>query len=123
MGNKYLRVIFFVVIILFIILISTATYADSGLDEVIDGANITKAGSNGQAVETGNSILSTVRTAGIMASVIALMVLGIKYMTSTLEEKANMKKAIPYYIFGLIMVAAIIVIMKVIESVVNGALG
>ena len=44
-------------------------------------------------------------------------------MMSSLEEKANMKKALPYYIGGLIMVAAIIVIMQVIDAVVNGALG
>lgn len=51
-------------------------------------------------------ILGTLQVIGSAISVIALTIIGIRYMISSAEEKANMKGVIGYYIIGAILVFA-----------------
>ena len=56
----------------------------------------------------GNNILSIVRVAGTIIAVGVLMVLGIKYMMGSAEEKAEYKKTmIPYLIGAILLFAAV----------------
>ena len=48
----------------------------------------------------GNQIVGIIQTVGVIASVIILMVLGIKYMMGSAEEKAEYKKTLLPYIIG-----------------------
>ena len=48
----------------------------------------------------GNSIIKILSTVGIVFSVIVLVVLGIKYMMWSAEEKAEYKKTLMPYIIG-----------------------
>ena len=41
---------------------------------------------------------------GVIVSVITLMVLGIKYMFGSIEEKAEYKKTAIYYIIGAVLI-------------------
>lgn len=55
----------------------------------------------------GNQIVGLIQTIGIIASVIILMIIGIKYMMGSAEEKAEYKKTmIPYLIGAVILFAA-----------------
>lgn len=62
-----------------------------------------------------NIIIGAIRTVGVAVTMITLMVMGIKYMTGSIEEKAEYKKTmIPYLVgalifFGLTQFLAIIV--------------
>ena len=60
-----------------------------------------------QFEDVGNSIFSIIRVAGILSSVGALMLIGIKYMIGSVEEKADYKKTFPVYIIGCILVFGI----------------
>lgn len=52
-------------------------------------------------------ILGTINTIGIVISVIVLMVMGIKYITGSVEEKAEYKKMmLPYLIGALLLFSA-----------------
>lgn len=62
----------------------------------------------------GNSILSTVYVIGIFASVAALMIKGIKFMTGSVEEKSDQKKVLIYYLIGTILVISIPQVVKLI---------
>ena len=66
-----------------------------------------------------NVILGIIRTIGIVLSVIVLMVIGIRTMTGSAEEKSVYKEALPGYIIGVIMVIAITVLPSIIYSVVS----
>ena len=48
----------------------------------------------------GNQIITIVSTVGSIASVIVLVILGIKYMMGSAEEKAEYKKTLLPYIIG-----------------------
>ena len=62
-----------------------------------------------------NIIIGAIKTIGVAVTMIALMVMGIKYMTGSVEEKAEYKKTmIPYLVgvfifFGLSQLIAIII--------------
>lgn len=56
----------------------------------------------------GNNILSIIRVVGTVIAVGVLMVLGIKYMMGSAEEKAEYKKTmIPYLIGAVLLFAAV----------------
>ena len=51
-------------------------------------------------------ILGLVRNIGAVVSVIALMIIGLKYMLGSVEEKANYKKSMMPYIIGCVLLLA-----------------
>lgn len=62
----------------------------------------------------GQNIVKIVTTAGSIISVIVLVVLGIKYMMGSAEEKAEYKKTLLPYIIGAVFVFAASTIAGVI---------
>ena len=67
-----------------------------------------------------NAILIIVRTVGIILSVIALSVIGIKYMVGSIEERAEYKKTMIPYLVGVFLVFSVTTIPQLIYSLVNG---
>lgn len=59
-------------------------------------------------------IITVIQVIGIAVAVIMLMVLGIKYMTGSVEQKANYKKTMVPYIVGAVLVVSISTIVKLI---------
>lgn len=60
------------------------------------------------------TILSVIRTIGIITSIGTLMGIGIKFMLGSAEEKANYKQALIPWLIGAIMVFAITTIPSII---------
>jgi hypothetical protein len=57
--------------------------------------------------DAGNNVTKVVTTIGVVISVIVLIVLGIKYMFGSVEEKAEYKKTLlPYFIGAALVFAA-----------------
>lgn len=90
---------------LIILLISNNSFATTPT-EITNSMTI---GGNGihQFEGPGNIILGILKVVGIMCSVGMLMVIGIKYMMGSVEEKAEYKKTIWVYILGAILVFGI----------------
>lgn len=65
----------------------------------------------------GNSIVKVVLTIGIVVSVIMLILLGIKYMMGSVEEKAEYKKTLIPYIIGAGLVFAASGIAQIIYDI------
>lgn len=59
------------------------------------------------AINMGNKIIGAFQAIGSIVSVMALVVIGIKYMISSVEEKAEYKQTMIYYITGAILVFSI----------------
>ena len=55
---------------------------------------------------TGNKLIGTIQVVGMIISVVVLMILGIKYMMGSAEEKASYKKTMMPYIVGAILLFA-----------------
>lgn len=61
---------------------------------------------NDEAKTVGNRIITLISTAGSIISVIVLVVLGIKYMMGSAEEKAEYKSSLMPYVIGSMIVFA-----------------
>lgn len=76
----------------------------------IDGTNVTSFDS---ILKT---VLGTVQVVGSFAAVIVLIVVGIRYMTGSVEEKAEYKKTMIPYIVGALLVFAASNIVAIIYN-------
>lgn len=65
----------------------------------------------------GNQVITIVSTIGSVVSVIILVVLGLKYMMGSAEEKAEYKKTLLPYIIGAALVFAASTIAGIVFSV------
>ena len=77
---------------------------------------------NGTTAATGigNKIIGILQVVGILISVIVLMILGIKYMMGSAEEKAEYKKTFIPFIIGAILVFAASALANVIYEWATG---
>ncbi len=96
------------IMLIAIIVISLGTTVFAVVTGVSDPSTLT-----GQSVEgtskitsIGNQIITILTLVGTIASVIVLIVLGIKYMMGSAEEKAEYKKTMMPYIIGAALVFA-----------------
>lgn len=69
--------------------------------------------------DIGNIIIGYLQAIGSVVSVVVLIVLGIKYMIGSAEEKAEYKKTMMPYLIGAIMVFAITNILGIIANIVQ----
>lgn len=70
-------------------------------------------------VEPANSILGALKVIGIIFAVAMAMIIGIKYMLSNPEEKAENKIKFQYYIIGAILVGSAPQVIDFIYKLVN----
>ena len=67
----------------------------------------------------GNGIVTILTTIGIVLSVIVLVILGIKYMMGSIEERADYKKTMMPYVIGATLVFAASIIANIIYNIAN----
>lgn len=77
-------------------------------------------GDNATLVKLGGIITGGLKIVGIIASVLILVILGIKYMTGTIQEKAEYKKTMIPYIVGAVFLGAGGVLIELIFNLVSG---
>ena len=61
-------------------------------------------------------VVAAIRGIGIVVAIISLMVIGIKQMTASVEEKSIIKQAMPGYILGVILVVSITFLPTIIYN-------
>lgn len=104
MKNKLLKTIFILLIIIStILLLNSKVFAIEPVEVLTD----TQIQGGEELEKLGETILGIITAVGIILAVIILIVIGIKYMTGSVEEKAGYKKAmLPYAIGCIILVCA-----------------
>lgn len=121
MNKKRIKLIISIALFIFIIVIfSTSIYA-AGLDP--DDENwipSTSINGRGAFIIKAGKVLGWIRYIGIIVGLIALTIIGLKYMFSSVEGKAEYKKTMMPYLIGCFMVIGISLIMTVIGSISTG---
>lgn len=107
-----MKKVFMIVMILFVVLLTSysqvfASFTDPITDPSSYKPAANSSSNNTKLIERGNIVLGVIRFAGTFISVIILMVLGIKYMVGSIEEKANYKEAMGPYLIGAVMLFTI----------------
>ena len=69
-----------------------------------------------QSAQIGGLIVGIVQTVGTIVAVVVVVILGIKYMTGSTEEKAEYKKTMLPYFVGAIVLFLGVTIVRVIFS-------
>ncbi len=112
MKLKIKKTIFMIVIIVFAILISKITYGFSVGE--LTGTPI----SNSDINNLGNTIITVISTVGSIVSVVVLVVIGLKYMTGSIEEKAKYKSSLMPYFIGAVLVFSASIIAGIVYNIV-----
>lgn len=112
MNKKSIRIISTVLTIAIVLMTLTApVFAANELDGINTSVDLND---GGKLNSVGNTILTLIRTVGIFIAVGILMVLGIKYMMGSAEEKASYKKTMMPYIVGAVVLFAASTILTTI---------
>lgn len=70
-------------------------------------------------INKGAVIVNVIRVIGISVTVVSLMLIGIKYMTGSLEEKADYKKSMIPYLIGVFIFFALTQLLSIIIDLAN----
>ena len=119
--KKQVKILSIALIVLTVLLaisnVVLATDIPGKIDQIAQGnssADTTK------VVNLGATIVTIMQTVGIVVAVVVLLVLGIKYMMGSAEEKAEYKKTMIPYIVGAILIFASTTIVNVVYNIANG---
>lgn len=74
-----------------------------------------------KVTDVAGNVLGIVRNFGIVIALIALTVIGVKYMLGSIEQKAEYKKSMVPFVIGVIFLAASTTLVKIIYDVVTSA--
>lgn len=119
MNKKTMKILSIIIMVIMVISISINSFAalDFQPNQVTANGGVT--GSN-EIKSVGNSIVGILQTVGIVLSVVILIVLGIKYMMGSSEEKAEYKKSMMPYIIGAALIFAASVLANVVFQFFTG---
>ena len=112
--NKVIKIL--ILTILLTVFIGTIIFQVNAFD--IGELNGTNPSGNGsvEISDLGNKIITVVTIIGSVVSVIVLIILGIKYMLGSVDEKAEYKKTLLPYIIGATLVFAASSIASIIYN-------
>lgn len=123
--RKNKKIICFWIILLLSTLIVNVVFAANSITDPRDNPSAYDPGDMSGAdkvADIGNRIIGIIQFIGSFASVIVLIILGIKYMTGSLEERAEYKKTMMPYVIGSVLVFSITNILGIINSITDGIL-
>lgn len=67
--------------------------------------------------EKANTILGTINVVGIIVSVVTIVIIGMKYMLGSVEEKAEYKQTMIIYLIGAILLFSITTIANILYNI------
>ena len=102
--NKTLKILSILLLVIVLVTFSTNVFA-AELTPSSVGENITY-GEDGGLAEKAGKIMGMIRNVAVIASVIIIMILGVKYMLGSVEEKADYKKSFIPLIVGIVLVVS-----------------
>ena len=116
MNKKTLKIVTIIATVVLCLSICTSVFAANG------GPNFPTAQyQNTEGITNlGGKIMGILTTFGMVVAVLVLMVLGIKYMMGSAEEKAEYKKTFIPYIVGAILLFAATGIAQMVFNFANG---
>lgn len=112
--NKKISTI--ILTVMFMLLIFTVpVFADPPGSSKMQGISNVSQG-NSQLTRVGNNIIGVIYTVGIVVSIAALSIIGIKYMISSPDARASLKERAVPYIIGAVLTFGAVNVMAIIAS-------
>lgn len=122
MSNKTMKILIFIATLIFVIAMCSSVVLAADPGKIME--NVSKAaessGTDTDALTNlGGKILDVLQIVGIIVGAIILVVLGLKYMMGSLEEKAEYKKTMIPFVVGAIVVMAAPTLTKGIFTLIS----
>lgn len=117
MSKKTMKILMTIATI--VLIISMGASAVYGLTPEGLKANNSATGTE-QVTQLGQNIMGVIQVVGVVVAVVILMIIGIKYMMGSAEEKAEYKKTMIPYIVGALLIFAASTIANVVYQFANG---
>lgn len=116
MNKKIVKIVSIVLMAIMMVSIAVTSFA------LTPGEMKGNTGAQGttEITNVGNSIIGILQVVGIVLSVIVLIVIGIKYMMGSAEEKAEYKKTLMPYVVGAALIFAASAFAQVIYQFFTG---
>lgn len=89
----------------------------------VDGVTIVSPGNGNAFSNMGNKVLGYIRWFGYVIAVGMLLFIGIKYMMSSANEKADLKKGSINYVIGAVLVATAATVVGFFQTVGQDVVG
>lgn len=113
---KRTKIISLIVILLLVTLIVPMVAVNATGYEPGDYTGDTNFKGKSSVDKIGNNIIGVLRMIGSIVSVVVLIIIGIKYMTGSVEEKAEYKKTLmPYFVGAIIVFGASVILGAIFE--------
>lgn len=116
MKKKILKIVLILIVLNIFIMFTNSSFCD-----VIDPITYKPSDISGATKLTsmGNTIIGAIQLVGSFISLIIFMVIGIKYMYGSAEEKAEYKETFKPYLIGALMLFGITNILGIISDIVS----
>lgn len=100
--KKTFKILAIVLVVMMLVFVSTNVFAA----ELKPGDITATYGDSGDLKLKAGKIMGMIRNVAVIASVIIIMILGVKYMLGSVEEKADYKKSFIPLIVGIVLVVS-----------------
>lgn len=119
MNTKRMKILtmIFSALIMVVMLGTVVFAADSA---VTPGSLTPKYEGTSGITDFGRKIMGIIQTIGVVIAVVILMVLGIKYMMGSAEEKAEYKKTMIPYVIGAVLIFGASTIANMVYNFASG---
>ena len=118
--KKTVRIISTILLtIMLVTSIAGVVFAAPDIDKTIGDIDGSKAGDTTKVTTIGGKIINIIQVVGIVVAIAVVLIIGIKYMTGSVEQKAEYKKVMIPYIIGAVLLVAGTSIVKVIFNTIN----
>ena len=115
MSQKTIKIITTVVLVLLTLLVVAGNvFAATGGGVDVSQLTGEAPGNAGEIQKFGNRVVGVLQAVGVVISVVILIVLGIKYMIGSAEEKAEYKKTMIPYVVGAALIFAASIIAGIV---------
>ncbi len=105
------------IFICIVMMINVGVYA-FGVGDINPGSQSQNA--DNTIKQMGNNTLGIIQVVGVVLSVLMLIIIGIKYMLGSTEEKAEYKKSLMPYVIGAAIVFTGSLVPNIIYKIANG---
>ncbi len=112
-----LKVISILLVVITVATVASTVLAASGEGSALNPKDLTPSyGNNDDMKNKAGKIMGIIRNVAVIASVIIIMVIGVKYILGSVEEKAEYKKTFMPLIIGIVLVVSATTIASFIFS-------
>lgn len=117
------KIIVAICILLLVVSVAVSSYADVLTPGDIKNTVPDTVAGQDDIANIGGQLLGIFQTVGAVVAVIILLVLGIKYMMGSAEEKADYKKSMIPYVIGAIVIFGAPAIANMVYQLASGITG